>query len=135
MEMKNWRKNLKKKFEKKNSSNRRSQSLGRFPKHLRTPVQPDMKTEELLLQMLQFGNSYLFLFFPVTVAENSWKNQMSGNFVFSSWKMGVESRGTRRDPVRGRDGVYPCLRPPFFNEKTQNYANFGFFNCFLQRDW
>ena len=27
----------KKKFEKKNSSNRRSQSLGRFPKHLRTP--------------------------------------------------------------------------------------------------
>ena len=34
----------------------------------------------------------MFHFFPVTVAENSWKTQMSSNFVFSSCKMVVESR-------------------------------------------
>ena len=52
--------------------------------------------------------STLFLFFPVTVAENSWKNQMSSNFVFSSWKMGVESRGTRRDPEGVEMGCTPA---------------------------
>ena len=53
-------------------------------------------------------NGISFLFFPVTVAENSWKNQMSGNFVFSSWKMGVESRGTRRDPEGVEMGCTPA---------------------------
>ena len=71
-------------------------------------------------------NSYLFLCFPVTVAGNSWKNQMSSNFVFSSWKVGGRKQGYPSRPRRGRDGVYPCLRPPFFNEKTQNYANLVF---------
>ena len=90
-------------------------------------------------------NGSLFHFFPVTVAENSWKNQMSSNFVFSSCRMVVESRqmaaeilfGPRAKP-EGRNGSrlpFACLRPPFCNEKRQNYSNLVFFKCFLQRDW
>ena len=58
--------------------------------------------------LVEFSNGILFHFFPVTVAENSWKNQLSGNFVFSSWKMGVESRGTRRDPEGVEMGCTPA---------------------------
>ena len=71
-------------------------------------------------------NSTLFLFFPVTVAENSWKNQMSGNFVFSSWKMGVESRGTRRDPEGVEMGCTPAWDPHFSTWKLKILANLVF---------
>ena len=81
------------------------------------------------------GNSLLFLFFPVTVAGNSWKNQMSGNFVFSELERVGRKQGYPSRPRRGRDGVYPCLRPPPFQRENTKLREFGFFNCFSQRDW
>ena len=75
-------------------------------------------------------NGILFHFFPVTVAENSWKNQMSDNLCFQVGKRGVESRGTRRDPEGVEMGFTPAWDPPFSNEKTQNYANLGFSSVF-----
>ena len=53
-------------------------------------------------------NGILFHFFPVTVAENSWKNQMSDDLCFQVGKRGVESRGTRRDPEGVEMGFTPA---------------------------
>ena len=53
-------------------------------------------------------NGTLFHFFPVTVAENSWKNQMSDNLCFQVGKRGVESRGTHRDPEGVEMGFTPA---------------------------
>ena len=72
------------------------------------------------------NNSTLFLFFPVTVVENSWKNKMSGNFVFSSWKMGVESRGTRQDPEGVEMGCTPAWAPQFSTWKLKILVNLVF---------
>ena len=60
------------------------------------------------LTTLAYKNGSLFHFFPVTVAENSWKNQMSDNLCFQVGKRGVESRGTHRDPEGVEMGFTPA---------------------------
>ena len=80
---------------------------------------------------LQDLNGSLFYFFPVTVTENSVENRMSTYFQFSSRKMGARKQGYPSRPRRGRDGVYPCLRPPFYYAKIENRCSFCFPHCFL----
>ncbi len=89
-------------------------------------------------------NGSLFHFFPVTVAENSWKTQMSSNFVFSSCKMVVESRQMAAEilfgPRRSRglewfEAAICLLETPIFQHENTKLREFGFFKCFLQRDW
>ena len=75
-------------------------------------------------------NSTLFHFFPVSVVEKSWKNQMSGNFVFSSWKMGIESRGTRRDPEGVEMGCTPAW-DPHFSTRKHKITRIWFFQLFF----
>ena len=82
----------------------------------------------------------LFHFFPVTVAENSWKNEMSCYFVFSSWKMGVESRQMAAEilfgPRRSRgsewfEAAICLLETPIFQRENTKLREFGFFKCFF----
>ena len=57
------------------------------------------------LEKVNFGNGILFHFFPVTVAENSWKNQMSIILYFQ-----VENGGPKQ-ANGSRDSFWPEAKP------------------------
>ena len=75
-------------------------------------------------------NSLLFHLFPVTVADNSWKTQLSGNFAFSELKKGGSKAGVSIETRRVEMGYTPAWDPPFFNEKRKILAKLGFITVF-----
>ena len=65
--------------------------------------------------------SLLFLFFPVTVAGNSWKIQMSGNFVFSELESGGSKAGVPVETPKGSRWGVPLLETPIFQRENSKF--------------
>ena len=58
-------------------------------------------------------NSPLFTCLSVTVLENSEENEMSDEFLFSSWKIRDRKEGAPRDPEGVKRDI-PLLETPHF---------------------
>ena len=72
-----------------------------------------------------------FTFFQIQLRTMVGKTIWAVILCFPSWKMGGRKQGYPSRPRRGRDGVYPCLRPPIFQREKTKLCEFGFFQPFF----